>query len=221
MGSTLDEPGRYDREGPQHEVTLTEGYWLADTACTQALWKAVTGKNPSRFKDDPQLPVENISWDDVTEQFLPALNRQLGEGVACLPTEAQWEYVCRAGTTTAYEFGDAFDPARANISGGAGKTVPVRQFPPSRWGLYQMHGNVFEWCADALRSYTSEAVTDPEGGQGGSDRALRGGSWFLEARRSRSAFRRGRHRDHRLVSIGFRFALRSVEPGRQGAGAIY
>ena len=218
MGSPPDEPGRFGDEGPQHEVTLTEGFWLANTACTHALWKAVTGKTPSQFKDDPQLPVENISWDDVTEQFLPALSRQLGEGVACLPTEAQWEYACRVGTTTAYEFGDAFDPARANISGGAGKTVPVRQFPPSRWGLYQMHGNVFEWCADALRSYTAEAVTDPEGGQGGSDRALRGGSWYVGAGWSRGACRYGLHRGTRRDFIGFRFALRSIEPGRQGAG---
>ncbi|WP_442774827.1 SUMF1/EgtB/PvdO family nonheme iron enzyme [Sphaerotilus montanus] len=214
MGSPSDEAERSDFEGPHHEVTLTEGYWLADTACTQALWKAVTGKIPSQFKDDPQLPVEKVSSDDVTERFLPALNRQLGEGAAYLPTEAQWEYACRAGTTTAYEFGDAFDPARANVSGGAGNTVPVRQFPPSRWGLYQMHGNVLEWCADARRSYTEESVTDPEGGQDGSDRAVRGGSWLCVAKWSRSAFRGINTRYFRLGSFGFRFALRSVEQGR-------
>jgi hypothetical protein len=218
MGSPPNEPERYNDEGPQHEVTLTEGFWLADTACTQALWQAVTGENPRRFKDDPQLPVENVSWDDVTKRFLPALNRQLGEGAACLPTEAQWEYACRAGTTTAYEFGDAFDAARANVSGGAGKTVPVRQFPPSRWGLYQMHGNVWEWCLDIGRPYTGDGVTDPEGGQGGSGRAVRGGSWHDGAGLARCAFRDVTPRDIRNDIIGFRFVLRSIEPGRQGAG---
>lgn len=218
MGSPLDEPERNSGEGPQHEVTLTEGFWLADTACTQALWEAVTGENPSRFKGDPQLPVEKVRWDDVAEQFLPVVNRQLAEAEVFLPTGAQWEYACRAGTTTAYEFGGVFDPARANVSGGAGKTVPVRQFPPSRWGLYQMHGNVWEWCADALRSYTEGAVTNPDGGQDGSVRPLRGGSWIHEAWRSRSAYRYVSHRDTRHGSFGFRFALRSVEPSRQGAG---
>lgn len=214
MGSPLDEPGRFDDEGPQHDVTLTEGFWLADTACTQALWTAVSDENPSWFKDDPQLPVENVSWDDVTGQFLSALTRQLHEAEVFLPTELQWEYACRAGTTTMFEFGDVFDPSRANISGGVGKTVLVRQFSPSRWGLYQMHGNVHEWCADASRRYTEKSVTDPEGSQDGSDRVLRGGSWDDGARWSRSACRDGGPRRRRRGYFGFRFALRSIEPGR-------
>ena len=218
MGSPLDEPDRFSDEGPQHEVTLTDGFWLADTACTQALWEAVTGENPSRFRGDPQLPVENVSWEDVSEQFLPTLNRQLAEAKVFLPTEAQWEYACRAGTTTAYEFGDVFDPARANVSGGAWKTVPVRQFPPSRWGLSQMHGSVWEWCADAPRSYSEDAVINPEGGQHGSGRAWRGGSWGHEANWSRSAVRDVYNRRYRFDYVGFRFALRSVEQGRQRAG---
>jgi formylglycine-generating enzyme required for sulfatase activity len=218
MGSPLDEPGRFDDEGPQHEVTLTEGFWLADTACTQALWKAVTGENPSRFRGDPQLPVENVSWDDVSEQFLPTLNRQLGEGVACLPTEAQWEYTCRAGMTTAYEFGDYFDRSRANVN--SEKTLPVKSLASNRWGLFQMHGNVQEWCSDAPRMYRAEEARNPEGGHR-EDRVLRGGSFdggsFFQlgthsarcaARNSfsRSAFFRG----GLVEDAGFRFVLKAV-----------
>jgi formylglycine-generating enzyme required for sulfatase activity len=225
MGSPPEEPERFSDEGPQHEVTLTEGFWLSDTACTQALWKAVTGKNPSGFKGDPQLPVEKVSWDDVAEQFLPVVNRQLAEAEVFLPTEAQWEYACRAGTTTPFSFGDQITPEWVNYDGNhpynggergiyREKTVPVKALPANPWGLYQMHGNVWEWCADARRSYTGESLTDPDGGQGGSGRALRGGSWLRGAWRSRSAYRYVLHRDDRLGLIGFRFALRSIEPGR-------
>lgn len=218
MGSPSDEAERFDLEGPQHEVTLTEGFWLADTACTQALWKGLTGSNPSRFYADPDLPVEYISRDNINKLFLSELNRQLRGGMACLLTEAQWEYACRAGTTTAYEFGDTFDPALVNVSGGAWKTVPARMFSPSRWGLYQMHGNVWEWCSDTIRIFTKEDVTDPDGGQAGPGfgYVLRGGAWNSKATQARSSYRYIRVLGG--DDIGFRFALRSVEPGRQGAG---
>ena len=216
-------------EAPRHRVVLTQGFWLAETACTQALWKAVVGDIPSRFTGEPDLPVEQVSWDDVATKFLPALNQQLTEAEVLLPTEAQWEYACRAATKTAYHFGETITTDQVNFDGNhpppGGKTgvyrqrtVPVKALPTNSWGLYQMHGNVWEWCADARRSYTEESVTDPDGGQGGSDRALRGGSWFFEARWSRGAFRYDAPRDARIGIIGVRFALRSIEPGRQGAG---
>lgn len=220
MGSPPDEPGRLDNEGPQHEVAISEGFWLADTACAQELWFAVMGNNLWQREVDPQLPVIDVSWGAVTDRFLPALNRQLGD--AFLPTEAQWEYACRAGTTTAYEFGDAFDATRANVWG---VLVPVRHFPPSRWGLYQMHGNVWEWCSDAVRPYTNDGLMNPDGGQVGSVRARRGGSWADPAMSARCAYRfvtphlrlGSLNYGDRDRTLGFRFALRSVNPSLQGA----
>ncbi|HNO60224.1 MAG TPA: formylglycine-generating enzyme family protein, partial [Plasticicumulans sp.] len=163
MGSPDNEPERLNNEGPQHLVTLTRGFWLADTACTQGLWQAVTGGNPSQFKDDPQNPVEQVSWNDV-QKFLRALEGLLPGIEACLPSEAQWEYACRAGTTTPFSFGTQVTPAQVNYDGNfpyadgkkgedRGRTVPVKSLPANDWGLYEMHGNVWEWCADGLRTY--------------------------------------------------------------------
>jgi formylglycine-generating enzyme len=222
MGSPADEAERFDTEGPQHVVRLTEGYWLADTACSQALWQAVTGGNPSRFKDDPQNPVEQVSWDDV-DGFLRRLEALLPGMKAALPTEAEWEYACRAGTKTAFSFGDAITPEQANYDGShayAGgatgesrqKTVPVKTFAANPWGLYQMHGNVYEWCADGRRTYDGAPQTDPRGPEGDAPRALRGGSWNLVPWWLRSASRFGYERDGRYNGVGFRFSLRSTSP---------
>jgi formylglycine-generating enzyme required for sulfatase activity len=240
MGSTDDERKRFaagdkdwlnlvSDEAPRHRVRLTQGFWLADTACTQALWQAVVGDSPSNFEGESDLPVEQVSWDDVTKKFLSALNGVLAEAEVFLPTEAQWEYACRAGTKTAYHFGETITTDQVNFDGNhpppggqAGvyrqKTLPVKALLANSWGLYQMHGNVWEWCSDARRSYAEESVADPDGGQGGSVRALRGGSWLLGAGWSRGASRHGYHRVTRSGRFGFRFALRSVEPGRQEAG---
>jgi formylglycine-generating enzyme required for sulfatase activity len=194
---------------------LTQGYWLADTACTQALWKAVVGDRPSDFKGELDLPVEMVSWEDVIKKFLLVLNRQLSDAHAVLPTEAQWEYACRAGTTTTYEFGASFEFLLANVE--SDKTVPVKALSANRWGLYQMHGNVLEWCADAFRRYTDEVVENLDGGQDGSDRTLRGGSWINRAKRARSACRGVSPRESRNHFIGFRFALK---PLKQGSGSL-
>lgn len=196
-------------EAPRHSVRLTQGVWMADTTCTQELWQAVTGKSPSRFKGQPFMPVEQVSWDDVTMKFLPMLKSFLAEAEVFLPTEAQWEFACRAGTNSAYNFGETITKDQVNF--GSNRPVSVKALPANRWGLYQMHGNVWEWCADARRSYTHEGMTDPDGGQGGSNRILRGGSWSSESRKARCAFRLVNLRDLRLDFIGFRFALRSVE----------
>jgi formylglycine-generating enzyme required for sulfatase activity len=215
MGSPSSEVGRFEDEDPQHEVTLTRGFWLADTACTQALWQAVVGSNPSGFKGDLQRPVDSVSWDDVTGLFLPKLKDLLGgRADVLLPTEAEWEYACRAGTTTAYSFGDRFDPAEVHVQ--AEETVPVKALAPNAWGLHQMHGNVWEWCADAKRTYAASAVENPDGGQDGVGRVLRGGSWGIEAGCARSACRYLDTRFSRIQDFGFRFALRSIEPGAGG-----
>jgi formylglycine-generating enzyme required for sulfatase activity len=212
MGSPEGELGRYDNEGPQHEVTLTHGYWLGETPVTQALWVAVMGTNPSAFQGDLQRPVEQVSWDDCQE-FLVRLNAQVAGLVARLPTEAEWEQACRGGKREATWVGelsgeetapelDSIAWYRGNSSG----TQPVRGKAANPYGLYDMLGNVWEWCADAgLRAYTAEPVTNPVVGLG-SYRVFRGGSWDGYARFVRAAHRGAGERGFRLDSLGFRLA---------------
>jgi hypothetical protein len=211
-------------EHPQHPVTLTQGLWLAEPPCTQALWQAVMGKNPSHFKDGedaPRRPVENVSWDDVTA-FLNTLQPLLPPGCeAVLPTESQWEYACRAGTQTEYWWGDQPDEVKANfditgerrLDGKAGVT-PMDRYPPNPWGFFDMHGNLWEWCADSRRDYTPEPARDPKGFHA-SDfssvdfKVVRGGSWIFRPGGARAASRFRRPRKKAYESLGFRFALRS------------
>jgi formylglycine-generating enzyme required for sulfatase activity len=231
MGSPSEEPERWQNEGPRHLVRLSQGFWLADTACTQALWLAVMGgENPSHFSDDERKPVERVSFDDV-ERFLDRLRGLLPAGSEpALPTEAQWEYACRAASETPFSFGATITPEQVNYDGnhpyaGAAKgryretTVPVKSLPPNPWGLYEMHGNVWEWCADGRREYrelpAAEAETDPVGPREQAPeahRAVRGGSWIRFARHARSAFRYALRRDVRDHYLGFRLALRSTSP---------
>ena len=241
MGSPDTEPGRHSDESPQHTVTFAEDLWLADTACTQAMWQAVMGNNPSYVTDDLEKPVEQVSWDDVKGFFAALQGTGSGSdpdflpvGVeAVLPTEAEWEYACRAGELRAYSFGDSIDRSQVNFNSEDNwsqrydanqTTVPVKALPANRWGLYQMHGNVLEWCADATRSYTADAVADPSGetGRPVESFAVRGGSWFLDALYARSALR-DNGRGRRGNGLGFRFALRSKSPagatGPRPAGA--
>ena len=223
-----------EREAPRHRVRLTVGFWLADTVCSQAMWLAVldSEKNPSRFSDDPDLPVERVSFDDVA-RFLHRLKAEFTEGCkAELPTESQWEYACRAGSEKAFAFGDTVTPQQVNYDGNhpygnaakglyRERTVPVKALQANRWGLYQMHGNVWEWCDDELRNYAETAVVDgfvldPAGQRGSGPkarRAVRGGSWVNDASLARSAFRYDDQRGDRYDSLGFRFALRSNSPG--------
>ena len=237
MGSPEDEPGRYDDEGPQHEVRLSQGYWLFDTPVIQALWLAVMGKNPSYFVD-PKRPVEQVSWDDV-QQFLERVNELVPGLDLVLPTEAQWEYACRAGTDTAtyagpieilgehnapvldaiawyggnsgvgFELEKGYDSSgweQKQYKDNRAGTRSVGLKSPNPWGLYDMLGNVWEWCADDLRPYSAEPVSDPVGPLSGAERALRGGSWDDLARRVRSANRLALVRGHRFNYIGFRCA---------------
>ena len=191
MGSPEDEPGRFDNEGPRHQVTLTEGYWLFDTPCTQSLWEAVMGNNPSRFQG-PNRPVERVSWDDA-QTFLSNINERIPGLNLVLPSEAQWEYACRAGTETAIYTGElaisgknnapALDPIAwyggnsgvdfdladgEDSSGWVGKqyphtragTHPVKLKRANPWGLYDMLGNVWEWCQDHWHNDYQNAPTD-------------------------------------------------------------
>jgi sulfatase modifying factor 1 len=213
-----------DDEHPQHPVTLTQALWLSETPCTQALWRAVMGDNPSHFNIGPvapQRPVVNVSWDDV-QQFLAKLNALLPEGCeAVLPTEAQWEYACRAGTATAYWWGDEPGDRMANFYSQGDKkaeaekgTTPVDSYPANPWGLLDMHGNVWEWCADGPRSYEPVAVRDPSGDTGDGARAVRGGAWSFQPEYARSASRFDKPPNFSYHSQGFRFALRSSRPQR-------
>ncbi len=228
MGSPLEEEGRYDDE-TQHKVILTQGYWLADTACTQALWQAVTGDNPSHF-EDPNNPVESVSWDDVG-QFLQQLNRQQPELALRRPTEAEWEYACRAGTSSPFHFWGELSLDKANYrgtweyrsdewaEGALQQTVVVKSYLPNPWGLYEMHGNVWEWCQDIYGDYPAEKVVDPQGATSGTARVLRGGSWFNVGRYCRSAARDASDPANRYSHCGFRLALGLELPsGQSGAG---
>lgn len=214
----------------EHEprrVLVQQGFWLADTPCTQAFWQAVQGENPSQFKNVAQAatcPVEEVSWDDV-EGFLKRLKAESAWGIgdrAMLPTEVQWEYAARAGVSTAYWWGDTFDPAMANTNHDGSKkwdspegTTPVKRYPANPWGLFDVHGNVLEWCTDPWRSRLDQPEAEPDD----STRVVRGGSWLPPPVVARSAYRYGWHRGDRLPRLGFRLALRSSSPGPGGLTA--
>lgn len=228
MGSPEDEPEREDNEGPQHPVTFQQGYWLFDTACTQALWEAVMGENPSRFKG-PDRPVDCVRWNEC-QDFLKLLNERLPGLDLVLPSEVQWEYACRAGMTTPFSFGATITPEQVNYNGNypyaGGKkglyrreTVPVASLPPNPWGLYEMHGNVREWCQDHWHDNYEGAPADGsawEGRAAGVSRVLRGGSWNDGARFVRAAGRYAPHPDIRIGHLGFRCArVRVASPASQ------
>ncbi len=230
MGSPKDEPGRWFAEGPRHLETISHGFWLADTPCTQVLWKAVMGKNPSRFQS-PDRPVEQVSWGDCKSFFETLEERVLGLE-ARFPSEAEWECACRAGTDTATwvgpmeilgqrnapvlndiawyggNSGEGFELESGYDSSGwkekqyphkVAGTRPVARREPNPWGLYDMLGNVYEWCEDLWRdNYDAKPK--------GSLRVYRGGSWFSYARRVRAAYRDHGDPSYRWRSLGFRLA---------------
>ncbi len=188
MGSPTTENYRRSNETP-HEVLIRRGFWLADTACTQALWEAVMDENPSDFKDNPEHPVESVSWLDC-QKFITHANELLaGQFILRLPTEAEWEYAARAGSQTAYWWGDDISPEQANYGHNNEGTVDVLQFDVNDFGLFQVHGNVWEWCQDWYGEYPEAQATDPKGPSDGQDRVLRGGSWIYEPQNLRAAYR--------------------------------
>jgi len=230
MGSPTSEVGRYDDEA-QHHVTVSS-FYMGKYEVTQKEFQEVMGTNPSGIKGD-NLPVENVSWYDAVkycnrlsqkEDLTPAYTIN-GENVTWnqnangyrLPTEAEWEYACRAGTTTPFSTGNNITTSQANYDGTypynnnakgtyLGKTTTVGSFSPNPWGLYDMHGNVSEWCWDWLGGYSTGTQTDPKGASSGSVRVIRGGSWDASAQDLRSAFRFIYNPSERSSSFGFRIA---------------
>ncbi len=213
MGSPETEAGHLPDE-TQHNVTLTTGYYIQTTEVTQGQWLAVMGNNPSRFKRcGKDCPVENVSWEDA-QAFIVKLNGLDASSQYRLPTEAEWEYACRAGTTTPYAWGEAPDCSKANFASSPlsgqckgispGQPSPVGSYAPNPWGIYDMHGNVWEWCHDLYGQYAGNAVKNPIGPAHGVNRCLRGGAYFDPVTSSRTANRCWDPPDYRVQDIGFR-----------------
>jgi formylglycine-generating enzyme required for sulfatase activity len=206
MGSPDSDTEAYDNERPAQRVTIGQPFYLGKYEVTQGQWQVVMGNNPSRWKGNPNRPVENVSWDDV-QTFLCQLNDREGGRDYRLPTEAQWEYACRAGTQLPRYHHDIDTIAwyKANTDG---QSQPVGQKLPNAWGLYDMLGNVSEWCHDGMRTYTTaDAAVDPMGTtNAGAFRVIRGGSWSNPVYNVRAAYRYGYPPDLRSVNLGFRCA---------------
>jgi formylglycine-generating enzyme required for sulfatase activity len=195
MGSPTNEIDRFDNEGPQTDVTISRGYWMGKYEVTQGEYLAVMDNNPSNHQPpfstaDTNRPVEQVTWHDATNYCGKLTHREQAAGrissntVYRLPTEAEWEYACRGWTSTRFSYGD--DPGYTNLTNYAwyfgnsdNTTHPVGQKLPNPWGLYDMHGNVFEWCQDWYGDYAGGNAVDPQGPATGSSRVFRGGGWFL------------------------------------------
>jgi formylglycine-generating enzyme required for sulfatase activity len=221
MGSPIEEEGA-DNDEEQHQVTISKDYYLGVTEVTQGQYEKVMGTNPSHFQkrvirksDSSMYPVESVSWEDAVEfcKKLSELPEEKKAGrVYRLPTEAEWEYACRAGSKTAYSFGaDSRSLGDyAWFGGNSGQqTHPVGEKKANAWGLYDMHGNVWEWCSDWYGEYPKGTVSDPSGPNEGSDRVGRGGGWGNGAAGCRSADRNGGDPSNRGDDLGFRVALSS------------
>jgi formylglycine-generating enzyme required for sulfatase activity len=224
MGSPASEQDRSSDEGPQTVVTLTRGFWMGKYEVTQGEYVAMMGSNPSSFTGNLNRPVEQVTWYEATNYCarLTAQERSAGRLPAGwayrLPTEAEWEYAARAGTTTRFSYGD--DPGYAqlgtfawHVANSGNTTHPVGQKQPNPWGLNDMYGNVWEWCWDWYGgSLPGGSVTDPTGSGSGSDRVLRGGSWFHGGQYCRAARRDGGRPDSRFNDRGFRVVLAAGQP---------
>ena len=227
MGSPETEPERWGDE-VEHNASISRGFWMLEVPITQEMWKSVMKKNPSYhrgfFKNTKRFPVERVSWNDCQE-FIEKLNGLGGRPkgfIFSLPTETEWEYACRAGTTTPYSFGSLLDGDKANCDGNRpygvyrrgtylGKTSETGKYPPNGWGLYDMHGNVCEWVQDRYGDYPTDDVADPTGPEKGMHRVSRGGAWRFYAANCRSAFRARYEPDRRDNRLGARLVLRPLD----------
>ena len=204
MGSDYE----YDHANPVHQVTLTKGYYIGETEVTQELWTAVMGSNPSYFTGNMQRPVEKVSWNHC-QTFIAKLNELTGETFR-LPTEAQWEYAARGGNKSKgyiYSGSNEIDEVTWYWDNSyMTATHPVKTKAPNELGIYDMSGNVWEWCSDWSGSYSSAAQTDPTGPATGSNRVVRGGSWFFNATICRVAHRDSSTPADSFDDLGLRLA---------------
>jgi len=201
MGSPRYEPGREAQE-QQHEVVISRAFLLGKFEVTQRQWQAVMGRNPSAFvSDSGDLPVEQVNWFEV-QDFVQRLSSRTPGSRFRLPTEAEWEYACRAGTTTAYSTGSSLTPEQANYS--TKHTSTVGSFPANAWALHDMHGNVWEWTQDEHCPYASGRAVDPSGGCSSPLKVIRGGSWYFQNDSARCALRYTHRPEDRGFSLGFR-----------------
>jgi formylglycine-generating enzyme len=218
MGSPKEEKERKSDE-IQHKVIISRGFYMGACTVTQEQWREVMGSNPSKHNGDENLPVEMVCWDNCVE-FIKNL-RDKEKVPYRLPTEAEWEYACRAGSTTPFHFGETISTDQANYdgnfaygdgkkSGCRGKTTPVGRFPANAWGLHDMHGNVYQWCQDWYGDYPQKDEVDPQGPEKGDQHVLRGGSWLNYPSNCRSANRYGNEPDIRNFNFGLRVCF-SVE----------
>jgi formylglycine-generating enzyme len=207
MGSPLTEAGRHDEEIP-HQVTLTRGFWLGDCEVSNAVWLALIERAPMDAGGGITRPVKHVTWNEC-QLFLNSLNQRFPGLHARLPTEAQWEYACRAGTTTAWvrDARELYLVAYLNDYAANHPNSVKLNNKPNAWGLYDMHGNVWEHCADWYGPYPTAAVTDPTGPEQGTLRVIRGGSYREEVKFSRSAFRARNMPDRADELMGFRICL--------------
>jgi len=217
MGSPPEEIGRYDDRETYHQVRLSKAFYMQTTEVTQGHWEKVMGNAPSYFSDcGKDCPAEQVSWNDAY-RFIWKLNQTDRFNKYSLPTEAQWEYACRAGTDSAFNWGDAPDCAKANYGVAfirseckgvnPGKPLKTGSFHPNAWGLYDMHGNVAEWSSDRFEPYPSKNVTDPLGSYSALNRVYRGGSWSVISRYCRSANRDEGDPNERRSDVGFRLVM--------------
>ena len=195
----------FSEETPQRDVTLTRGFWMLETLVTQRLFKEIMKENPSVLHKNGDLPAVFVSHKYALK-FCRWLTKRLPRGLkATLPTEAQWEYACRAGTTTAYNWGDRWDDDKANV--GSHMPTPVAKYAPNAWGLYDMHGNVWEWTLDWIDDYPSCDAVDPTGPERGKYRSIRGGASNSYPCEVRSASRFAEEERWGKHDIGFRVLL--------------
>jgi formylglycine-generating enzyme required for sulfatase activity len=218
MGSPKNEPGRAVYESRPVEVTLTQGFWMGKYEVTQDEWERVMGTRPSRLQGAKTLPVENFTWGEATRFCAVLTDQERARGAISaawefrLPTEAQWEYACRAGTTTAYSFGATTEGIRDYMWYGYNsddRTHEVGGKKPNAWGLHDMHGKVWEWCRDWFQNQLPGG-TDPEVKEVGTGRVFRGGGWNASAELCRTAFRSGQVPDEATHRVGFRVAVVQV-----------
>jgi formylglycine-generating enzyme required for sulfatase activity len=215
MGSPDSDRSAANDEKPQHRVRITQAFYLGKYPVTQEQWTAVMGENPSHFKG-PKNPVEWVSWEDC-QRFLTRLNEKPGLGKWQFPTEAQWEYACRAGSTTIFCFGNdesGLDEYGWYDKTSGGKPHPVGEKKPNAWGLYDMNGSIWQWCLDWYDPgyYAHSPVDDPTGPATGTERVSHGGSWASPARSARSANHGRIEAGHHGTHLGFRAALAPAEP---------